>query len=67
MNRAPPACTGRPAHPQPHSTGPTWRALDHREPLLQSGPDSPVLAGVQGVAASREVERLFLQEPAVRP
>jgi len=67
MNRDPGRLRGQPRAPHPRSSGPTWRALDHRELLLQGRPDSPVLAGVQRVVASREVERLSLQEPAVRP
>lgn len=46
--------------------GPTWWALDDCELLLQSTPDSPVLALVQLMMSTRDVVVLPLQEPAGR-
>lgn len=46
--------------------GPTWWALDDCELLLQSAPDSPVLALVQLMMSSRDVVVPPLQEPAGR-
>lgn len=54
----------RPPRPR---RGPTWRALNHSERLLQGLSDSPVLAGVELVAASGDVKGLLLQEPGEGP
>lgn len=45
---------------------PTWWALDDRELLLQSVPDSCVLALVQLMMSTRDAVVLPLQEPAGR-
>lgn len=60
------AAPGLPRHLGP-SAGPTWWALNDGELLLQGLSDGPILAGVQLVAASRDVQGLSLQKPVGDP